>query len=159
MAEPTPQPQPPSIRIIGQYIKDLSFENPNVGKVLDGPVEDPQLQVEVNVNAKQVGPDVYESAISFIANATSKAGALYTLDLDYGGLFKIEKLPPQSMEPFLLINAPALLFPFVRRLVADLTREGGFPPLMMDPIDFAALYVQRQQTVKDGASNGVAKPS
>jgi preprotein translocase subunit SecB len=144
----------PIIRVMGQYIKDLSFENPNVGKAMDGPVESPQLQVEVNVNARQVGPSVFESVIEFEANATSKAGALYKLAIDYGGMFKLENMPQQAIEPFLLINAPSLLFPFVRRLIADLTREGGFPPLMLDPIDFASLYVKRKQDGSNSGSSG-----
>jgi len=157
MAEPAAEAPQPNIRVIGQFIKDLSFENPNVGKLLEGPVDGPQLQIEVNVNARQAAAGVYESSINFTATATSKAGPLYKLDLDYAGMFKIENLPAPSMEPFLLINAPALLFPFVRRLVADLTREGGFPPLLLDPIDFASLYVKRKQAAQDGASNGTAK--
>ena len=130
--------------MVGQYIKDLSFENPNVGKLMEGPVDNPQLQIEVNVNARQAKRGLYESNLEFIATATSKIGPIYKLELDYGGMFKIENMPPQAMEPFLLINAPTLLFPFVRRLVADLTREGGFPPLMLDPIDFASLYHEAQ---------------
>jgi len=146
----------PSVRVAGQYIKDLSFENPNVGKMMDGPVDNPQLQVEVNVNARQAAPLMYESVIHFVANATSTSGALYKLDLEYGGMFKIEHMPQQAMEPFLLINAPALLFPFIRRLIADLTREGGFPPLLLDPIDFASLYVKRNQSAPAQGPNGAA---
>ncbi len=150
-ADAAADPAQPNIRVMGQYIKDLSFENPNVGEAMEGPVDNPQLQVEVNVNARQVGPAIFESIIEFEANATSKAGALYKLAIDYGGMFKLENMPQQAIEPFLLINAPALLFPFVRRLIADLTREGGFPPLMLDPIDFASLYVKRKQ---DSGSSG-----
>lgn len=146
---------PINIRVMGQYIKDLSFESPNVGKLMEGPVENPQLQIEVNVNARQAGPNVFESVIEFEANATSKVGALYKLAVDYGGMFKLENMPTQSVEPFLLINAPALLFPFVRRLIADLTREGGFPPLMLDPIDFASLYMKRKQQEPNKVGNGV----
>jgi preprotein translocase subunit SecB len=133
------------VRVIGQYIKDLSFENPNVRKLLEGPGEKPALRVEVNVNATKVTDKAFESAILFKAEATSKAGVIYDLEITYAGLFQIENLPPQALEPLLLINCPALLFPFLRRLVADLTREGGFPPLLLDPIDFAALFLQRQQ--------------
>lgn len=149
----------PTIRVVGQYIKDLSFENPNVGRLMEGPVDNPQLQVEVNVNARQANGDLYESNLEFIATATSKIGPLYKLELDYGGMFKIDNMPPQAMEPFLLINAPTLLFPFVRRLVADLTREGGFPPLMLDPIDFASLYIKRKQGGQSEAVNGNGKVS
>lgn len=134
------------VRVLGQFIKDLSFENPNIRKLLGGGGgENPNLRVEVNVNASTVAEKVYESAIQFKAEATNKAGVIYDLELVYAGLFQLENLPPQALEPFLLINCPALLFPFLRRLVADLTREGGFPPLMLDPIDFAGLYLRRQQ--------------
>jgi preprotein translocase subunit SecB len=134
------------VRVVGQYIKDLSFENPNVRKLLGGgPSDKPNLRVEVNVNASNVAEKLFESTIQFKAEANSKDGVIYDLELAYAGLFQIDKIPEQALEPFLLINCPSLLFPFLRRLVADLTREGGFPPLMLDPIDFAGLYVSRQQ--------------
>ena len=132
------------VRVVGQYIKDLSFENPNVRKLLEGPGEKPALRVEVNVNANKVTEKTFESTIQFKAEARSESGIIYDLELAYGGLFQIDNLPEQALEPFLLINCPTLLFPFLRRLVADLTREGGFPPLLLDPIDFGALYMQRQ---------------
>jgi len=144
-APPTAGSAQVQVRVIGQYIKDLSFENPNVGKRMESAPEQPTLRIEVNVNATKVGDKTYESAIQFKAEATSKAGVIYDLELAYGGLFQVENLPEPALEPFLLINCPSLLFPFLRRLVADLTREGGFPPLLLDPIDFAGLFMQRQQ--------------
>jgi len=139
------QPPPVQAQVVGQYIKDLSFENPNVGKLIDGPGENPNLKVEVHVNAARMGPDLYESAIDFKALATNKLGTIYDLEVVYAGLFKIQNIPEPALEPFLLINCPSITFPFLRRLVADLTREGGFPPLLLDPIDFAALFVRRQK--------------
>lgn len=139
------QNQPIQVQVIGQYIKDLSFENPSIGKLLEGPGESPNLKLEVNVNAQRLEPELYESAIDFKAHATNKAGVIYDLELVYTGLFKIKSIPEHALEPFLLINCPSLIFPFLRRLVADITREGGFPPLLLDPIDFAALFVRRQQ--------------
>ena len=139
-------------RVVGQYIKDLSFENPNVTRLLQSPGDSPNLKLEVNVNANRVGPDLYESAIELTANASNKAGVIYDLELVYAGLFKIENVPQQTLEPFLLINCPSLIFPFLRRLAADLTREGGFPPLLLDPIDFAGLYVRRRQEAEQAAS-------
>ncbi|MDE2450261.1 MAG: protein-export chaperone SecB [Gammaproteobacteria bacterium] len=136
---------PARVRIVGQYIKDLSFENPNVERLLAGSNEQPALRVEVNVNASKLADKSFESRIEFKAEATSKNTVIYDLELAYAGLFQIENLPEQALEPFLLINCPTLLFPFLRRLVADLTREGGFPPLWLDPIDFAALFMQRRQ--------------
>jgi preprotein translocase subunit SecB len=126
-------------------VKDLSFENPNIGKLLKEPGDNPNLQLAINVTAQAVDTDLYESAIDFNAQATNKLGTLYELELIYAGLFKVQNLPPQALEPFLLINCPTILFPFLRRLVADISREGGFPPLLLDPFDFAQLYLRRQQ--------------
>lgn len=133
------------VRMIAQYIKDLSFENPNVRKLIESPGEPPNLRVEVNVNATKVGPNVFESAIELKAEATNKVGIIYDMELTFAGMFQVENMPEPSLQPLLLINCPTLLFPFARRLVADLTREGGFPPLLLDPIDFAALFARRQQ--------------
>jgi preprotein translocase subunit SecB len=138
------------VRVVGQYIKDLSFENPNVRKLIEGPGEKPALRIEVNVNATKLADKMFEAAILFKAEAASQTGVIYDLELTYAGLFEVQNLPEQALEPFLLINCPALLFPFLRRIVADLTREGGFPPLLLDPIDFAALFVQRQQQGQPG---------
>jgi preprotein translocase subunit SecB len=127
-----------------------------VGKVMtSGPGDQPQLRVEVQVNATKVGEKSFESAIQFKAQAVNKAGVIYDLELVYAGLFEVQNLPQQALEPFLLINCPMLLFPFLRRLVADLTREGGYPPLLLDPIDFAGLYMRRQQ---ERAAGGKPQP-
>ena len=141
-ASGAPQPQ---VRVLGQFIKDLSFENPSIGRVSIEAGEQPNIRVEVNVNAQNMAPNVYESVIDFKAQCTVKAGTLYEIEIEYGAALHIENVPEQALEPFLLINCPALAFPFVRRLVADITREGGFPPLLLDPIDFAGLYIQRKQ--------------
>ena len=125
--------------------------------LLDGPGEDPNLKLEVNVNAQRVGPDAYESAIDFKAHATNKTGVIYDLEIIYAGLFRIKNISEQSLEPFLLINCPTLLFPFLRRLAADITREGGFPPLLLDPIDFGALFMRRQQEVASLEASGQPK--
>ena len=146
----------PNVQIVGQYIRDLSFENPNVDKLIDGPGDNPNLQISVNVNARRAAEDLYESAIDFKAMAVNKIGTIYDLELVYAGLFKIQNIPEAALEPFLLINCPSILFPFLRRLVADITREGGFPPLLLDPIDFAQLYLQRQQAGVQGGNDNTA---
>ncbi|MCH9807093.1 MAG: protein-export chaperone SecB [Alphaproteobacteria bacterium] len=139
-------------QVIAQYIKDLSFENPNVEKLLGGPGDNPNMKLEVNVNARRMKEDLFESAIDFKAHATNKSGTIYQLELVYAGIFKVQNIPEDSLEPFLLINCPALIFPYLRRLASDLTREGGFPPLLLDPIDFASLYMRRkQQEAGEGA--------
>ncbi len=139
------QPVAVQAQIISQYLKDLSFENPNVHKLISSPGDQPNLKVEVNVNAKRVDGDLYESAIELKATAENNIGKIYILEVVYAGAFKVEKIPEQALEPFLLISGPTMVFPFLRRLVADVTREGGFPPLLLDPIDFAALYFRRRK--------------
>lgn len=145
------------VRVLGQFIRDLSFENPNVGKIQVEANEQPNIRIEVNVNAQNVGTNVFESAIEFKAHCGVKAGVLYDLEVVYGAMLQLENIPEQALEQFLLINAPTLTFPFVRRLVTDVTREGGFPPLLLDPIDFGALYVQRRQQAVAGGASGSAK--
>jgi preprotein translocase subunit SecB len=130
----------PQINVLGQYIKDLSFENPAAPRALKGK---PSIQVNFNVQAQPVGEELYEVALTLEANATAEEGVIYTMELVYAGGFRLHNLPKEAIQPVLFIECPALLFPFVRRLVGDLTREGGFPPLLLDPIDFATLYRQR----------------
>ena len=144
------------VHVAGQYIKDLSFESPNARNLLGGPGDQPSLRVEVYVNAGKASDKRFESAIQFKAQATNKSGVIYDLELVYAGLFEVANMPEEALEPFLLINCPMLLFPFLRRIVADLTREGGFPPLLLDPIDFAGLYMRRQQ---EQAAGGKPQPA
>jgi preprotein translocase subunit SecB len=144
-AHDKPAGPPVQVNVVGQYVKDLSFENPNIGKLLKEPGDNPNLHLSINVNAHGVGQDLYESAIDFNAQASNQHGTVYELEIVYAGLFKIQNIPAQALEPFLLVNCPSILFPFLRRLVADISREGGFPPLLLDPFDFAALYIRRQQ--------------
>lgn len=146
----------PNVQVLGQYIRDLSFENPKAPASLQGPGENPKMQIEVNVGAKKVADDVYESAITFNAKSTTDEGTVYELELVYAGLAKLENVPDNALQPVLLINCPALIFPFLRRVVADITREGGFPPLMLDPIDFGTLYANNLQKQQDDVMKQVA---
>lgn len=146
--------KPIEARVVGQFIKDLSFENPNIGKLLANPGETPNIKLEINVGAKRMQADLYESAIDFKAVASNTEGTIYDLELVYAGLFQIRNIPDQALEPFLLINCPQLIFPFLRRLVADITREGGFPPLMLDPIDFGQLFLRRKQELSAATPTG-----
>jgi preprotein translocase subunit SecB len=139
---------------VAQYIKDLSFESPSILKLIEGTQDDPNLQLGVQVGASSVKPDVYEAVIELKALASNKARTLYDLEIVYGGLFEVKGVPQNQLEPFLLINCPTLIFPFLRRLVADLTREGGFPPLLLDPIDFAQLFMRRMKE-----QQGAGKPN
>lgn len=150
---PMTPPQQVQVRVAGQYVKDLSFESPNIGKLITNPPESPNLNVEINVGAGSLGPDLYESAIEFKARASAKDVLIYEFEIVYAGAFHIENLPPQAMEPMLYVNCPALLFPFLRRIIADLTREGGFPPLLLDPVDFGALYMRKKQAAASSPGN------
>ena len=134
--------QGPQLRIVGQYIKDLSFESPNAPQSLQGPGENPNMQIGVNVNAKKIADDTYEVDLNFELHAKNDSGVIYNLEILYAGLFNIANMPENALQPVLFIDCPAFLFPFVRRMVSDLTQEGGFPPMSLDPINFAALYQQ-----------------
>lgn len=128
--------------ILAQYVKDLSFESPGAPQTLQGPGDNPQLKVGVNVNAGPRGEDVYEVVVHMEAHAKSDAGVIYNVELDYAGLFRIKNVPQELLQPVMFVDCPTLLFPFLRRVIADVVRDGGFPPLMLDPIDFGRLYAQ-----------------
>jgi preprotein translocase subunit SecB len=106
----------------------------------------PKIEVNVAVNAKRAGDAVFEAELKITAKATSEDGNnAFVVELLYAGLFGLTNVPEEALEPFLIIEAPRILFPFARRIIADATRDGGFPPLMLDPIDFASLYMAQQQ--------------
>lgn len=132
--------QPPQINVLGQYIKDLSFESPNASRFTRGPGKNPNLQLNFNVQVTNLGHETFEVALALEGEAKSEEGLLYKIELEYAGAFALRNLPQEAIQPVLYIECPALLFPFIRRLVADLSREGGFPPLLLDPIDFGGLY-------------------
>lgn len=142
-------------QVVGQFIKDLSFENPNVEKFLSAPSDTPNIKLEINVAAKRIQDELFESAIDFKATAAVKEGTIYHLEIVYAGIFRLKGVPNEMLEPFLVINCPTLIFPFLRRLVADLTREGGYPPLLLDPIDFAQLYMRRKNELAEAGQKTV----
>lgn len=127
----------PRVQVVGQYIKDLSFENPGV---IGGQQARPQIELNVDLQARQVEAEHYEVELKLRVNAKTDERALFLLELVYGGLFQLHNIPDEVRQQVLLIEAPHILFPFARRIVADIVRDGGMPPLMIEPIDFAALY-------------------
>ncbi|MEL7082579.1 MAG: protein-export chaperone SecB [Pseudomonadota bacterium] len=152
MAETEAQPQAqPQMRVLGQFVRDMSFENIMAQQGGAGDVQ-PDVQVQVNLDAKKRSADnQYETAIKL--NITSKAkdgeAVLFVLEIDYVGIFNIEGVPDEQMHPFLLIECPRMIFPFLRRVVSDITRDGGFPPLNLENIDFISMYrneIARRQT-------------
>lgn len=143
-----PQPQPgsqPAMRILGQYLKDLSFENPNAPNSLSPQQQQPDINIAVNVNAKNLGPSDYEVELHLDAKATVQGKVIFAAELMYSGAFRLENFPQNMLHPTILIECPRMLFPFARQILADATRNGGFPPLMLDPIDFAGMYQKRMQ--------------
>jgi preprotein translocase subunit SecB len=141
-AQPAPAKVAAELNVLGQYIKDLSFESPAAPQSLQGPGKNPQLKVGVNVNATSRPDDVFEVTLNLEVHAKHDAGIIYNVELIYGGLFRLRNVPPNLSQPVLFVDCPTLLFPFLRRVLADVTRDGGFPPLLLDPIDFGRLYAQ-----------------
>jgi preprotein translocase subunit SecB len=130
--------QAAQIQVLAQYVKDLSFENPAAPLSLQG--QKPALEVGVDVQARGLGVDQYEVLIRIRADAKSANQTVFVCELTYAGVFMLKNITPENIQPVLLIECPRQLFPFARRVVADTTRDGGFPPLLLDPIDFMSLY-------------------
>lgn len=153
--------QAPQLRVLAQYIKDVSFENPNAPASLQGG-ENPNIDVQLGVNAAQVQEGLFEVGLPIRINAKRGETTLFLLELDYCGLFALENIPPEGMDPTLHIECPRLLFPYMRRIIADMTQDGGFPALPLEPVDFVALYQARLQQMaaerQAGESNGAAEP-
>ena len=138
-------PGGPLVTVRTQYIKDLSFENPGAPRSLADSEKPPNIQVNVDVEAKPFPQSHYEVALHITATAKREETSMFTIELVYAGLFALENIPRDRIENVCLVECPRLLFPFARRIIADGTREGGFPPLLLDPIDFARLLRQHRE--------------
>jgi preprotein translocase subunit SecB len=154
----TTQANQPRLTIQTQYVKDLSFENPRAPASLDPGQPRPEIQVQVDVRATPLGAERYEVVLQLHADAKAGGETGFVLELVYGGVFGLINIPPDNLQALLLIECPRLLFPFARRIIADTTRDGGFPPLMLDPIDFMTLYRRRQQAEAQAQAKGVGQP-
>ena len=135
----------PQLNALVQYIKDLSFENPNAPRSLGPQESSPNISIQVNVNAQQLSETDFEVSLMLEGSAGEGAGTLFKFELNYAGVFRVRNVPAEQTHPVVMIECPRLLFPFARQIVADAVRNGGFPPLYIDPIDFAGLYQQRMQ--------------
>jgi preprotein translocase subunit SecB len=132
----------PSFNLIGQYIRDMSFENPGApGSIMMGG-PNPSFNVGINVGVKKQSDDVYAVEITLNAKAEREKNVLFNVELIYGGVFRIKNVPENQLAPLLLVECPRLIFPFARQVLASVTQQGGFPPLMMEPVDFNAIYLQ-----------------
>jgi len=143
----------PSLQIMVQYVRDLSFENPGAPNF--GAGQNPQIGVNANVGARKLSDTDYEVGLKFRIEAKSGDSVQFIAELEYCGLFRLVNIPEDDTKPVLLIEAPRQLFPFARRVLADATRDGGYPPIMLDPIDWVALYQQSeaQDAPEEGAVN------
>ncbi|MEF3367321.1 protein-export chaperone SecB [Methylocystis sp. 9N] len=146
----------PALNALAQYLKDFSFENPNAPRSLGPQEQAPNIGIQVNVNAKQLAATDFEVTLTLDAKAGEGEGLLFQLDLEYGGVFRLLNIPQEQVHPIVMIECPRLLFPFVRQIVAEATRQGGYPPLYIDPIDFVALY---QQKAAEAAGQASAQPN
>ncbi len=145
----------PGIRILAQFIRDLSFENPRAPESLRGGAEAPQIELGVELNAQAREGGVFQVDLKLTAQARRTDEPVFQIELVYGGLFQVVGVEAEDLEQVLMIECPRYLFPFARRMVSDLTAEGGFPPLMLEPIDFAQIYLARKAQT-EGAVAGNA---
>ncbi|TPG12746.1 protein-export chaperone SecB [Sphingomonas oligophenolica] len=134
----------PAAGLISQYVKDLSFENPNAPAIFQNTTP-PAIDVQFNIGTAQVGDEVHEVVLKIDVKAEAEGQTAFIVDLTYAGLFGLRNIPDEHVQPFLLGEAPRLLFPFARRVLADCVRDGGFAPLLLEPIDFAQLYMQQAE--------------
>ncbi len=151
----------PKISIQAQYVRDLSFENVAVQSG-DGRLDaKPDIQVGVNLDAKKRTDDQFEVILKVNATAKSGEAVMFLVELEYAGVFRVENVPEQQLHPVLLIECPRILFPFARRIVADATRDGGYPPLLLDMVDFAGIYTaevkRRQEAAAAEKAEGVTE--
>ncbi len=141
---PSAQPQGQAqLSVLGQYIKDFSFENPNAPRSLAPTQTQPAINIQINVGIQQLGETDYEVSLKLEGKAESTGTILFAFDLTFAGVFRVQNVPPETLQPLVMIECPRLLFPFAREIIATAVRNGGFPPLLLDPVDFVALYQQR----------------
>ncbi len=149
---------PPQLNVLAQYTKDLSFENPNAPASLAAQQQQPAINIQINVGARNISETEYEVTLSVEGKAESDGKVMFSFDLAYAGVFRILNVPKDNLHPLIMIECPRLLFPFAREIVATAVRDGGFPPLMLDPVDFVGLYRQSIER-QTAAQTAQAKPS
>jgi len=164
MADETPaagaQPQAaPAFNLVGQYVRDLSFENPGAPQSILAGGAAPTFTVSINVGAKKQADDIYAVELTLNAKANRETNLLFNVELVYGGIFRLRNIPENQVAPLIMVECPRLIFPFARQVLASVTQQGGFPPLMMEPVDFAQLYrqnLQQLQAKQGGATSPIS---
>jgi preprotein translocase subunit SecB len=149
----------PQIGVLTQYVKDFSFENPNAPRSMAPSPQQPAINVQVNVDAAQMTESDFEVTLKIEGKAESQGMLLFAVELIFAGVFRIQNVPADSMQPVVLIECPRLLFPFAREIIATATRNGGFAPLLLNPIDFVALYRQRMAATPPAPGSFPLNPS
>jgi len=147
--------EPPSLKILAQYLKDLSFENPHAPESFQGESA-PHIDVNVDVQGRRLADGQYEVELSVSARAKRGDNAIFVVEASYAGVFEIKNVPREQLEMVMVVECPRLMFPFLRQIVADATRNGNFPPLMMEPIDFFGIY---QANVEQKRQQAEAQPA
>lgn len=150
----------PSFNLVGQYIRDLSFENPGAPATNLSGGANPSFNVSINVSVKKQADDLYAVELLLNAKAQRDGNVLFNVELAYGGVFRVKNVPENQLAPLLMVECPRLIFPFARQVLANTVQQGGFPPLMMDPVDFQALYIQNVKNLQAqrAAGDGTAAP-
>ena len=164
MADETPAALPngedtlPAIGLISQYVKDLSFENPNAPGVYQWQSA-PNVDVQFNISSTPLGDEVHETVLKIEISSKRPEGTDFIVDLSYAGLFGVRNVAEDQVHAFMFAEAPRIIFPFARRIIADAVRDGGFAPLLLEPIDFNGLYLaQRDQMAAQAAADGLDQP-
>jgi preprotein translocase subunit SecB len=144
----------PQLNVVAQYIKDFSFENPNAPQSLSARQEQPQIGIQINVGATPLSETDIEVSLKLEGKAETGNTLLFRFELEFAGIFRIRNVPQESLNPIVLIECPRLLFPFAREIVATAVRNGGFPPLLLDPVDFVSLYRQKLAQMQQATAPG-----
>jgi preprotein translocase subunit SecB len=158
---PSPEPEPqqllPQLNVLGQYMKDFSFENPNAPRSLGPNPVQPQINVQINVSVNPMSATDYEVTLKLEGKAELSDSVLFAFDLTFAGVFRIQNVPQEHVQPLVMIECPRLLFPFAREIIGTAVRNGGFAPLLLDPVDFVSLY--QQQLARTQAQPQFTMPS
>jgi preprotein translocase subunit SecB len=155
-APPEQQAQGQQLIVNAQYIKDLSFENPRAPHSLRPQTVQPQVEINVNVQGQNIGPDTFEVVLTIKSSAKIQDEALFLIELAYAGVVTVRNVPQEFLSAVVLVETPRMLFPFARNIIAETTRDGGFPPLMINPIDFAELLRRNSPPQADVPAGGTA---
>ena len=138
----------PSLQMRAQYTKDLSFENPRAPGSIFNLKEAPELEVNVNLGAQRLDDGVFELAIQISARAVAEKVSVFLIDLTYAGIFETKNIPEEALEQVIFVQGAFLLFPYARRVISDISRDGGFPPLQLEPVDFLTMYQQQRGNIQ-----------